>query len=343
VSTRSSFAGCVDPVQAELATPYCFGEATAAQRDAFELHLLECDACWREVQRLDDAVRVLRADLSLAHALTVREMSGLFGMSASLDQPFGGHRRHALVASAMYALLYAVPVFVEIGSWWDRLGRWGAIGFPLVFLWMWITTAVALEVGVRAVRQGRGGFWRALPIMLAGTAVVSAAVVPGLPPVPTVYATFQTYPANLAYLKSVFYAWWVGPVFMLWPLYVVTMLQRQLAAGHYRGVLSLLTGDHRALPPRDVRYPPVWALMVYLAALFVFNWIGTSHLFDHLTEAPYRILFMALVMIRGALWLGLPALCIWWYAGCLSEIKRECIAVLSFAEGPSVSESRTTR
>jgi hypothetical protein len=340
VATDAPKPECVDPALGTFATTCCFGDATAAERAAFERHLMECHACRLEVQRLERAIRLLREDSSVTQTLSVQEMSSVLGMSGSLDQPFAGHRRHVLVTSALYALYYAVSVGVEIGYWWDRLGPWALVAAPLAFLWIFASTVGALAVGCRAVRLGRGGFSRAALIMLAATAVLCVAVLPWFPEQPTVQATFQTYPARLGYLKSVFYAWWIAPVFVIWPLAVVTRLQRQLTLGRYQGVLSLLTGDTRALPPRDVRYPPVWALIGYLGVLFVYNWVGTSHLFDHLVPAPDQALFMGLVMLRGGLWLGLPALAIWWYAGSLNEIKRECIAVLSFAGGP-LRDTRT--
>ena len=43
-------------------TDYCFGDLTDEdKRRAFEAHILDCDACWEEVQRLDAAVKALQS------------------------------------------------------------------------------------------------------------------------------------------------------------------------------------------------------------------------------------------------------------------------------------------
>jgi hypothetical protein len=323
---------CSDPVLAELATPYCFGDADEGQRRTFELHLMECDVCWREVQRLDAAVGALRTDMALAHTLTVSEISGLLGLSAGLDRPLAGHLRHALIVSVLWALLLALPVLVEIAWRWDRYGGGALIAAPLVFAWMTGATLAALALGVRGVRRGRAGLAVSVLVMLAATAVVCAALAPFAPVERLVEARFQTYPVFLGYVKAVVHAWLVGPAFVLWPFLFVVVMQRQLVAGRHRAVLRLLKGDPEGVPPPGIRYPRVLPLTLYLATVSLYNWLGMAHLFDNLLAGPHTRLFMGLVMTKSALWLLLPAICLWWYAGCLNELKRECLAVLSLAQ-----------
>jgi hypothetical protein len=337
VKTGTDRGGCSDAALAELMTPYCFDDATEEQKLAFELHLMDCDVCWAEVQRLQDAVRALRSDMSLAKTLTVREISGLLGMSAALDESFGGHRRHVLLTSTLYALLYALPVFVELAYQWDRYAQIALIVGPLAALWILATTLVALKQTVSAAREARGPE-RPLVIMFAATAVLCAVLLPLAPNVPTVEASFTTYPVNLGYLKSVFYAWCVEPIFMLWPYHFVLVMQRQLQVGRHRLVEALLLGRPEGLPPPGTRYPRLWILSLYLAGLFIFNWLGVSHLFDHLVMRRYTTLFMTLVLLRAGVWLLLPVVCLWWYQHCLTELKREALAVLSFVDPP---EART--
>ncbi len=53
---------CTDPELSKLMTDYCFGDLTDEdKRRAFEAHILDCDACWEEVQRLDAAVKALQS------------------------------------------------------------------------------------------------------------------------------------------------------------------------------------------------------------------------------------------------------------------------------------------
>lgn len=335
--------GCTNPALAELATAYSFGDATDREARAFEHHLHECDVCWARAQRLGAAVRTLRADRRLAQTLAVHEVAGLMGMSAALDQPFGGHRRHALLGSALYASLYAVPVLVEVAYQWDRYARGALLTAPVVFAWVFASTLFALAACARAVRTHGLGFFRSLLLMAGATVLLCAALAPFSPAGRTVEATFTTYPVALGYLKSVVYAWSVGPVFLLWPFYFVLILQRHLATGRSREVYSLLTEAPEALPPRGVNMPRVWALMLYLAGLFVFNWVGVAHLFDALVDGPYTSLFMTFVMTRAALWMLLPIVCLWWYQGCLNELKRECMAVIAFTERDSQGEAGIAR
>lgn len=163
----------------------------------------------------------------------------------------------------------------------------------------------------------------------ASLVMLCAAVLPFSPTDPMTQASFGTWPAHFAYLKSVFYAWLVGPVFVLWPFHFVVVMQRQLSDGRYRDVLALLTNDTMSVPPRGTRYPRVWALLAYLAGLFLLNYVGVNYLFGGLQAGPYRTLFMSLILVRVTVWLTLPAICIWWYSGCLSELRRECLAVRS--------------
>ncbi len=333
MTTPESMAGCSDPAVAELATPYCFGDADEAQRRMFELHLMDCDACWRELQRLDAGVGALRNDMTLTRTLTVPEISGLLGLSAGLGEPFAGHWWHAATASALLGLLFALPVLVEIAWQWDAYGRGALLIAPLVFAWMAGATLASLALIVRAVRQGRGSFPVPLLALLAATAVLCAALAPLAPADRLVEARFETYPVFLGYVKSVAYAWLVGPVFVLWPFHFVVAMQRQLGLGRHQRVMDLLAGDARGVPPPGVRYPRLVALVLYLAALSIYNVVGIAHLFENLKPGPHAGLFMGLVMTRAAIWLLLPGLCLWWYSGCLNELKRECLAVLSFSDG----------
>ena len=146
-------------------------------------------------------------------------------------------------------------------------------------------------------------------------------------------ASFGTWPAHLAYLKSVFYAWMVGPIFLLLPFHFVVVMQRQLASGRHREVCEVLVGgDKLAVPPPGALYPRVWALTAYLAGLFALNYAGLSHLFDGLDPGPHKTLFMSLVLVRVSFWLDLPAMCIWWYASRLGDLRRECRAARLLGE-----------
>lgn len=95
-----------------------------------------------------------------------------------------------------------------------------------------------------------------------------------------------------------------------------------------------------ALPPPGLRYPPVLALVVYYGGLFIYNWLGLSHLLDNLTPTPYTTLFTAL-LARVSVWLALPLVGIWWYQGALDELKREAIAAARLSGDLPASSSVT--
>src|SRR5258708_7478981 len=107
-------AGCSEPSQTAFVESYCFDEVTEQERQRFEAHLLRCDHCWREVQRLQEHVGVLRSDPQLAETVMTPEVLGVLGMSGALDRPMAGHGRYVLLASTLYALLFAVPVLAEV-------------------------------------------------------------------------------------------------------------------------------------------------------------------------------------------------------------------------------------
>jgi hypothetical protein len=320
---------CAEPKQTVFVEPYCFDDLTDEARQGFEAHLLRCAHCWGEVQRLQEHVGLLRSDRRLAATLMTPDVLGVLGMSGALNRPLAGHGRYVLLASTLYALLFAVPVVVEVAYQFDRFGGLALLLAPPVFLYVMITTLAAFWIDVRAVRAGTDGFTRTLAILVVATFGLCLLLLPLLPSAPTVAATFQTYPARLGYLKSVFYAWLVGPLLVFWPFHFVVAMQAQLARGRHAQMLALLNREKTALPPRGTPLIPVWALGWYVAGVFAFNYFGLSHLFDNLRPAPYMSLFMTTVLIRVTAWLLLALVGVVWYANSLTELKRECQAVAS--------------
>src|SRR5436305_761951 len=110
----------------KLLTPYCFGDATEAERLAFEAHLLDCDDCWNEVQRLDAAIQTLRADRSLFSRFITPSALGFFGLSGRVRDLFGGHLWYVLLTCLLYSCLYTISLVFEVlefqrlnpATWW---------------------------------------------------------------------------------------------------------------------------------------------------------------------------------------------------------------------------------
>lgn len=323
---------CRNPRLSETIPAFCFDELPPEQRDRMAQHLIECPSCWTAVQRLHACVEAVRFDPRLAPPRPTAGSISLFALSGRLDAWLAGHARTMSVAAALYAALYTIPVFVEIAYEWERFGRTALTFAPLAFIWMFMGTLAAFTVDVRQIRAGRAGMTPVLTCMAIGTILLCAGLLPMFPARPTVAAEFSTYPAFLGYLKSVAYAWAVGPVFVLWPFHIIVTLQREIARGRHRAVLVLLNGEPGALAPRGVQVLPVWVLTALLAGLIAFNWIGVSHLFENLIPSRHTNLFMSLVLLRVGVWLSLAAVGLWWYRASIMELKRECLSVLALGE-----------
>ena len=176
-------------MQTAFVEPYCFDDVTEEERQRFEAHLLRCDHCWREVQRLQAHVGVLRFDRQLAETVMTPEVLGVLGMSGALDRPMAGHGRYVFLASALYAVLFAVPVIAEVAYQFDRFGRLAFLLAPPVFLYVMVTTLAAFWIDVRAIRVGSNGFIRSLAVLVLATVVLCLLLLPLLPSAPIVAAS----------------------------------------------------------------------------------------------------------------------------------------------------------
>lgn len=304
-------------------TSYCFDNLTDHEREAVERHLLHCDECWSAFQRLDAAVRILRFSPEFKPDFSANEAVSLLGLSSRLERSFAGHAAFALIASTMFAFLFAVPVIVEIAYEFDRYGQTALQLAAAAFTWMFGVSLFGLWLGTKATKDTGSGIGRSMIVWLGGTVVLCVVLWPFLPSSPTVQADFQTWPASLGYLKSVVYAWMVGPIFVVWPLHFVVALQRDLLFERHRNVINLLTHRPEGLSPRGIPYPPMRVLALYWLGLFAFNLVGMTNLFENLVSGTYMNLFMGLVLARVIVWLGLPFACMWWYRNRLEDLKRE--------------------
>ena len=314
---------------AESVAPYCFGDLSDEQRRSFEQHLLECDTCFNEVGRLSASIRVLESDMALKDTLVVPELAGVFGVSGRLDRPFAGHVLYVTVGSFLFALLFALPMLVEVAYAFDEYRVMSMRLAVFAFAWMMAVTIGGFWVVVRRTRESRYSLTPVLVLWLAGIGFLCLLAVFALPNARTVQASFQTWPADFGYLKSVFYAVLVGPLFFLSPFHFVVVMQNELRSGRHQTVLAVLAGDPLRVPPRGPYYVRVWVLTLGLAGLFVLNYFGITHLFENLRPAPYRDFFMGLVLTRASVWLLLTVLCIGWYVVNLNELKRECLVLKS--------------
>ena len=317
---------CAAPELSRLLTSFCFGRASESEQARVRAHLLECDVCWEEAQKLESATQVLRTDRSLMKSLTPRDIATAFGISSKLELPFGGHLLHALAACGLYAALYAVALVAEVAYQFDRYSHSAIPAAVVAFFWIWGTSVAGLAADWKLTERGSARGWLcSAAIFLISALILFAGVSFYLPKTPVTELTMQAMTAPAAYLKTITYFLVLKAIFLLPTFHFALAVQRELQAGRHRMILSLLAGDRLSVAPRGSLYIRIWFLIGLLvvmagAALFLhFN------LVSHLRQAPYMNLFTNLIQTRLMLYFALGVECVAWYARALNEIKRECL------------------
>ena len=318
---------CQSPDINQLLTKYCFGRASESELQLVEAHLLECESCWQEAQRLSAAVQVLQTDRSLLQTLTPEEAASAFGLSGKLDWPFGGHRMHALIACGMYAALYAIALLVEVAYQYDQYQR-SAIGVAIgAGLWIFLTSLVGLAVEWKLTLAGSNrGLMAATAVFWLAALLLFVAVCFYLPTNPiTELTNLQAYPAQAAYLKTIAYFLVLKMIFLLPTFHFVLVMQREMLAGRHRAAFELLTGGQQSVRPRGVTFPKVGILAFLLISVIAISLFLHHNLMSNLKPGFYMNLFSNLILARLILYYLLGAECLYWYYLALNELKRECL------------------
>lgn len=317
---------CVEPELGQYLTDYCFADLSEVERQAFETHLMDCDFCWREVQRLSTAVSALRFDKALMRSLSSADLSAVVGISGKLDWLWGGHRAHILTASALYATAYAVGLLTEVSYAFDRLGSAALTLAPIVFVWIFGTSTTALLLDWKSVlRNRRTGLTISLSFFGVSALLLYAALCLFLPDQPITSMRIQAYTAQAAYLKGIRYVLPLAAIFLCIPFHFVIVQQKQLREGRPGLALALLTGQKLAVTAPGTFYITVKALWVLLLAALLVSIPMTSNLFDNLQPGRYMNLFTHLIQVRWIVYFGLGLECLAWYSRALNEVKCECL------------------
>ncbi|MGH9840905.1 MAG: hypothetical protein ACREEM_19190 [Blastocatellia bacterium] len=318
---------CMAPELNRLLTSFCFGHASEREQAQVRAHLLECDVCWEEAQRLESAVRVLRSDRSLAQSLTPRDVATAFGISSKLELPFGGHLWHALAACGLYAALYAVALVVEIAYQFDRYSHSAIPSAVVAFIWIWGTSIAGLAADWKLTERSSARGWLcSFAIFLISALILFAGASFYLPKTPVTEMTMQAMTAPAAYLKTITYFLVLKSLFLLPPFHFVLAAQRELQAGRHQMILNLLAGDKLSVTPRGSIYLRTWFLIGLLIVMACIAMFLPFNLVNNLRQAPYMNLFTNLLQTRLMLYFALGLECVAWYARTLNEIKRECVA-----------------
>lgn len=168
-----------------------------------EQHLMACDACWQEFQRLEAAVRTVRFDATVRPTLPVHDVVSLLGMSERLERPFGGHTRYLLAVGVLYGLAWMTAVWTELVYAYHRFGTlaW-MLSFPTA---AWVTGVVlwGLRSDAKATAAGRtNGLMQSTIVLLGALAALVVCLVWVLPAEPTILTSFQTRTASGGFLKD---------------------------------------------------------------------------------------------------------------------------------------------
>lgn len=317
---------CFAPEINKLITAYCFGRTSEKERKALEIHLFECDYCWSEVQRLEAAVHALSSEPSLIRSLSAGDFVKTFGISGRTEQPFGGHIWHVLISCFLYSGLYAVTLLIEISYQFDKYGRTALKLAPLVFLWIFATSLLALGIDWRQTSKGkRHGLTFSVLIFLVSAGALYVAICFFLPASPITEQTIPSAPAQAAYLKDIRWSLLLMLIFLAPTFHFVVAMQRELRAGRYRLPLELLTGSRFSVAPGGTIYLRIWMLVVALMLMAAYSALSTANLFDQLSPSHYKNLFTNLIDLRLILHYGLALKCLAWYHHALDDLKRECL------------------
>lgn len=319
-------ATCNEQVLSARIADLCLGEASGEERSALEAHLLVCDECWTEFQRVNEAVQVLRSDKALEPVM-VADLIQLVGLGARLHRWLGGHAVIAVAISIGFGLMMALALLVEVAYEWPTYSHWAMYVSVIIGVGSAAVSLLSFDLMRRRLIAGRtNSIVFALGPLVAWAVCVALTIAPFLSPDPTVLASFQTMTARIGWVKSVGQALQI-PLLALVPFHFVLAMQHDLWSNRIDRLLKLLTNDPMRVTPRGTLYiRPVLGAAIFV--LFAAWWIiGSAHLLENLQAGPHLALFMALGISRMmVVLLSLFAVLIW-YARVLNELKREAIAI----------------
>lgn len=321
--------GCSAPPFRALIDTYCWGDASDAERMSFEAHLLECDACWEEVQRLERAIGALRSDAALAHPGLMADLLRVTGLSGKLGDPFAGHRNFALRMSALFGIAVSLAVPAELAYGINDLAGVVLLWTPIAAVTMAGAVIGSLAIASARTRAGRSGtVWIGASLVAAAIAALMFAMRNELPSAPVVQATFQTFTPFAGMLKNFAHGIALATLAILVPFACVTALQRELSTGRPHVVVRTLSE----------KFPPPLKSAIYIsprllgALAIAFNlllWIGSVRVFDALQPGDFMNLFLTVAIARLTLFIVISVAGITWYSRLLGELMREAQAGLA--------------
>lgn len=227
-----------------------------------------------------------------------------------------------LTSCTLYALLYAISLFVEVAYQLNSYAASAVRVAPFVFLWVWATSMAGL-IACRVLTSTGRPYSLALAISLFVVSGVILYFSMGsiLPNAPITKALFHTYSAHGAYLKNSIYFCCLAAIFLVVPYHFVIAARTQLRLGSARQIRMLLSGARLGTAPKGTVFLRVKWLGVMLTIAAMAAVYATAHLMDNLVATEYTGTFTQLIQWRIALYFSLGVICVLWYSRSLNALK----------------------
>jgi DNA-binding winged helix-turn-helix (wHTH) protein len=263
---------------------------------------------------------------------TVIENNAIYIQDAALDRTSGlllssllkSHLWHLLAVSVLYALYYSVAFMLEVAYEYETYGTRALSITPLVFLWVMGTSLVGLGGGLRRTSRGSTlGILFSLSIFIGAGLILYLVLGMFLPNNAITQASFQTYPAQGAFLKSVYYVLPLVVLFVVLPSHLIAAKESVLLNGKWRTGLELHRNSRSAASVVGALYLRTWWLAVILLVTFCIALLGTAHLVENLKSSPNSGLFIQLAQWRLLLYFLLGLECVLWYQQAQRRISRQ--------------------
>jgi hypothetical protein len=143
-----------------------------------------------------------------------------------------------------------------------------------------------------------------------------------LPNLPITQASFPTYPAQGAFLKTVYYVLPLVVLFVVLPFHSIVATERELLNRKWqREELTRSSGS--VVSAVGAVYIRTWWLGGILIGTFCIALLGTAHLVENLRSSANSGLFIQLAQWRLLLYFVLGLECVLWYQEAQRRNKRQ--------------------
>jgi hypothetical protein len=244
---------------------------------------------------------------------------------------FSEDRWFLFTSCSLYALLYVVALLIEVAYEFEGYGGLAMKGAPLIFLWIGTTSLIGLIVCRRQTVRGQtSGLTLAILIFGASALALYASIIWFLPNVPITKASFSTYPAQGAYLKSIYYFFLLAVVFLVLPYHFIVAARNEVMSRGAKQIIELLSGRGSGTAPAGTVFLRVKWLGIMLVIAAGGSIAATAHLLENLVPTEHTNFFTQLVQWRLVLYFALGLICLIWYSRSLNIIKSNCLKVAGF-------------